>query len=124
MNTRNAVFSASLAGVLILLVVLGCGGSSSDACIGTVTYQGKTFQGAGKNEIDAKLFACNNYCADADPEYEARYAIWLDSPKGRAAGSPNKRDAMFKDKGLLDYVTDVCARKCSAEMNPTAKCKS
>lgn len=123
MRYRNSLLPLSLVMSLMLTVVLGCGGSDKDACIGTVTYQGKTFQGAGKNEIDAKLFACNNYCADADPEYDARYRIWLDSPKGKQAGSPNKRDAMFKDKGLLDYVTDVCARKCSAEMNPTAKCK-
>lgn len=123
MRYRNSIFTLCLALSMLLGVVLGCGGGKSDACIGTVTYQGKTFQGAGKNEIDAKLFACNNYCADADPEYDASYRIWLDSPKGKQAGSPNKRDAMFKDKDLLDYVTDVCARKCSAEMNPTAKCK-
>lgn len=123
MRYTNSIIGASLSLSLVIGLVLGCGGSKSDACIGTVTYQGKTFQGAGKNEIDAKLFACNNYCADADPEYDARYGIWLESAKGRAAGSPNKRDAMFKDKDLLDYVTDVCARKCSAEMNPTANCK-
>lgn len=123
MNTNNAFLSLTIAACLLVGVVLGCGGSSSDACIGTVTFEGKTFQGAGKNEIDAKLFACNNYCADADGEYDARYRIWLDSPKGKAAGSPSKREAMFKNQDLLDYVTNVCARKCSAEMNPTAKCK-
>lgn len=123
MKIRTGLFSLTIVAVLILGVVLGCGGGVSDACIGTVTYQGKTFQGAGKNEIDAKLFACNNYCSDADPDYDARYRIWLDSPKGKASGSPTKREAMFKDKTLLDYVTDVCARKCTAEMKPEAKCK-
>lgn len=123
MNTRTGFFSLTVVATMILAVVLGCGGGSSDACIGTVTYQGKTFQGAGKNEIDAKLFACNNYCSDADPDYDARYRIWLDSPKGKAAGSPSKREAMFKEKDLLDYVTNVCARKCTAEMKPEAKCK-
>jgi hypothetical protein len=108
---------------ILIIAVLGCGGGSSDACIGTVTHQGKTFQGAGKNEIDAKSFACNNYCVDVDPEVEARYRIWVNSPKGKAAGSPSKHDSIRKDNGLLDYVTDVCARKCTAEMNPTAKCK-
>jgi hypothetical protein len=123
MNNRNAVASLTVVMCLVFGVVLGCGGGSSDNCIGTVNYQGKTFQGAGKNEIDAKLFACNNYCSDADPDYDARYRIWLDSPKGKAAGNPTKREAMFKDKALLDFVTDVCARKCTAEMKPEAKCK-
>jgi hypothetical protein len=108
---------------ILIIAALGCGGGSRDACIGTVTYEGKTFQGAGKNEIDAKLFACNKFCSDADPEFDARYRIWLNSPKGKAAGSPSKREAMFKDKELLDYVTNVCAHRCTSSMNPEAKCK-
>lgn len=123
MNYGKNITSLMLASCFIIVVTLGCGGGSSDACIGTVTYEGKTFQGAGKNEIDAKLFACNKYCSDADPEFDARYRIWLNSPKGKAAGSPSKREAMFKDKELLDYVTNVCAHKCTSTMNPEAKCK-
>ncbi len=50
------------------------------------------------------------------------YRIWLDSPKGKAAGSPSKQESIFKDKDLLVYVTETCAKKCVAAMNPEAKC--
>ena len=71
----------------------------------------------------AKNNACNVYCREADPEYDARYRIWLDSPKGKAAGSPSKQEAIFKDKELLLYVTETCAKKCAETMNPSAVCK-
>ena len=66
----------------------------------------------------AKLNACNNYCRDADPEFDAMYRIWLDSPKGKAAGSPSKQESIFKDKDLLVYVTETCAKKCVAAITP------
>jgi len=109
--------------VLLIGIVLGCGGSASDACVGTVAYQGKTFEGKGKDANESKRNACNSYCRDADPDFDARYRIWLDSPKGKAAGSPSKQESIFKDKDLLDYVTVTCMNKCTAEMNPESKCK-
>jgi len=107
---------------LIVATVLGCGGSSVE-CVGTVQYQGKTFEGKDKTAESAKLNACNNYCRDADPEFDARYRIWLDSPKGKAASSPSKQESIFKDKDLLEYVTGSCAKRCSATMNPEAECR-
>ena len=116
--------SFALVGVLLLGLALGCGGGgSSDACVGTVSYQGKTFEGKAKDADESKRNACNMYCREADPEYAARYGIWLDSPKGKAAGSPSKQEAIFKDKDLMNYVTVTCANKCIAEMKPEATCK-
>lgn len=123
MKTRTGIFSLVIAATLIIGIVLGCGGGASDACVGTVAYQGKTFEGKDKAPEQAKLNACNSYCRDADPEFDARYRIWLDSPKGKAAGSPSKQDSIFKDKDLLEYVTVTCANKCVATMNPESKCK-
>lgn len=118
------LFSFAVTVTLLVLVSIGCGGSGVE-CVGTVQYQGKTFEGKDKTAEAAKLNACNNYCAEADPEYDAIYRMWLDSPKGKAAGSPSKKDAVFKDKDkrLLDYITITCANRCLAEMNPEAKCK-
>jgi hypothetical protein len=115
----------SMVAVFLVLTALGCGGSSvaDDTCTGTVTYRDQTFEGKGKDDNDAKHNACNNYCRDADPEYEARYAIWLDSPKGKAAGSPSKREAIFKDESLMKFVTENCSNRCVAEMNPSSWCK-
>ena len=123
MKTRTGILSLVIATTLIIGVVLGCGGGSSDACVGTVAYQGKTFEGKAKTADEAKGNACNNYCRDADPEYDAMYRIWLDSPKGKAAGSPSKQEAIFKDEALMKFVTETCSKRCVATMNPEAKCK-
>jgi hypothetical protein len=115
---RNRCSSPLLALVLMLGVVLACRSSSSDSasCTGEVTYQGKTFTGQGKNADEAQQFACNKYCLEADPEFDAHYGIWLDSPKGQAAGRPSKKDAIYKDKDLMDYLTKDCAMKCVAKV--------
>lgn len=107
---RNGV-AAVLALTLLFLFVLACGRGSGNKCTATLTYQGKTYTGVGKKE-EAVSFACNKYCREDDPEYEAMYRIWLDSAEGRAAGRPTKEEAIFKSKRLLDYVTVTCANKC------------
>ena len=106
----------------MILVVLGCEGSGVE-CVGTVAYQGKTFEGKDRNIDAAKGNACNKYCREADPEYDAMYRIWLDSPKGKAAGSPSKQEAIFKDEALMKFVTETCSKRCVATMSPEAKCK-
>ena len=122
MKHNKSFYSLAITSLLLVVIVLGCSGSGAD-CVGTVSYQGKTFEGKAKTADEAKLNACNNYCRDADPEYDAMYRIWLDSPKGKAAGSPSRQEAIFKDKDLLNYVTETCAKKCAATMNPQTTCK-
>ncbi len=112
-----------LIGATLFVLVIGCGGSASDACVGKVTYESKTFEGKGKNAEEAASNACNNYCRDADPEFDVRYRIWLDSPKGKAARSPSKQESIFKDKDLMNYVTESCSKKCVATMKPETTCK-
>lgn len=124
MRYRTGIFSLTIVVILISGIVLGCGGSgSNEVCTGTVVYQGKVFEGKGKEAGESKRNACNNYCRDADPEYEARYYIWLDSPLGKAAGSPSKQEAIFKDKDLMKFVTETCSSRCVAEMKPESACK-
>lgn len=118
----GSIVTLVFVGLIFITISAGCGGSGAE-CVGTVSYQGKTFEGKDKTAEQAKLNACNVYCREADQEYEARYRIWLDSPKGKAAGSPSKQEAIFKDKDLLNYVTETCAKKCAATMGPEAKCK-
>ena len=114
MKTRNS--STLLAAACMLAVVLACRSSSGPTCSGEVTYEGKTFSGQAGNVEDAQRFACNNYCLDADPEFDAHYRIWLDSPKGEAAGRPSKKESIYKDKDLMDYLTVDCALKCVAKV--------
>ena len=99
--------------LLILAALIACSGSAKK-CTATLSYQGKTYVGVGKTEDESAHFACNKYCRDDDPEYDAMYRIWLDSPAGRAAGRPSKDEAIYKEKRLLDYVTTTCANKCVA----------
>src|SRR5712692_9381065 len=111
-------FSGSLvAGLLLFSVVIACRSSSSSdnaSCTGEVTYEGKTFTGQGKNAEEAQQFDCNKYCLEADPEFDAHYGIWLESPKGEAAGRPPKKEAIYKDADLMNYLTNDCAAKCVA----------
>jgi len=115
--------------LLILTVcVFACGGGSSSGCSATLNYEGEKFTGEGKSEDEAKRFACNKYCREADPEYDAMYRIWLDSPAGKNAGKPSKEEAIFKDKKLMDFVTATCANKCldnikSGKFKAESSCK-
>ena len=118
-NRSSALASSLLASMLVLSAILACRSSSSDSkapCIGSVVYEGKTFTGQAGNAEDAQKFACNNYCLDADPEFDAHYGIWLDSPKGAAAGRPSKKESIYKDQALMDYLTKDCAMKCVASV--------
>jgi hypothetical protein len=116
-----------IAGLLLSIAVLACNLSSPPKCTGTVTYQDQTFTGKGKDADEAQRNGCNGYCLEADPEFDARYRIWLDSPRGQAAGRPPKKEAIYKDRSLLDYVTITCMNKCAAriksgELKGESKC--
>jgi hypothetical protein len=120
-------FGSWIAGLLVLSALLACNSSSGSKCTGTVTYDNRTFTGKGKDADEAQRNACNGYCLEADPGYDAFYRIWLDSPKGKAAGRPGKKEAMYKDRSLLDYVTITCTNKCAAsiksgELKGESKC--
>ncbi len=102
-------------GIVLLILfafALGCNFGAGKTCTGVLTYEGQKFEGKADNEKDAKRNACNKYCLEADPEFDARYRIWLDSPKGKNAGRPAKKEAIYKDKDLLEYVTVTCASQC------------
>src|SRR5712671_2050749 len=107
----------SLALLFLFAIMLACSsGSSAKKCMTTLTLDGRTFVGEDEAEEKATHNACNKYCREADPGYEAMYGVWLDSPAGKAAGRPSKEEAIFKDKKLMDYVTVICANECLAKV--------
>jgi hypothetical protein len=110
---RNTLVS-SLALLVFFAAVLACRSSSSTKCSALVTYEGTTYQGSDAEKEKAISNACNNYCRDADAEYDAMYRVWVVSPAGRAAGQPSKHDAIFKDSKLMDFVTITCSNRCVA----------
>jgi hypothetical protein len=118
-HCSRALVSSLLAVVLMLSAIVACRSSSSDSkapCIGSVVYEGQTFTGQAGEPENAQKFACNNYCLDADPEFDAHYRIWLDSRSGEAAGRPTKKESIYKDQELMDYLTKTCAMKCVASV--------
>jgi hypothetical protein len=106
----------SLAFLFLFAAVLACSSGSAKKCTATLTLDGRTFVGEDAAEDKATRNACNKYCREADPGYEAMYGVWLDSPAGKAAGRPSKEEAIFKDKKLMDYVTVTCANECLAKI--------
>jgi hypothetical protein len=108
--------SLSVAILILLAAVLACSSGSAKKCTATLTLDGRTFVGEDAAEEKATHNACNKYCREADPGYEAMYGVWLDSPAGKAAGRPSKEEAIFKDKKLMDYVTVTCANECLAKI--------
>jgi len=112
-NTHMSYLGLNFLFVLVLIVgISGCSKSSKKNCTGTLKHQEKTYVGKADNGANAGRFACNKYCLEADPQVETRYAIWVNSPKGKAAGSPAKQKAIYEDKELLDFVTINCAKRC------------
>ena len=112
---RNGL-SLPLALLVLLAAVLACSSGSAQKCTATLSYEGRTFVGEDASTEKATRNACNKYCREADPGYEAMYGVWLDSPAGKAAGRPSKEEAIFKDKKLMDYVTVTCANECLAKI--------
>ncbi|HEY5074386.1 MAG TPA: hypothetical protein VII34_06770 [Pyrinomonadaceae bacterium] len=112
---RNGL-SLPLALLLLLAAVLACSSGSTQKCTATLSYEGRTFVGEDASSEKATRNACNKYCREADPGYEAMYGVWLDSPAGKAAGRPSKEEAIFKDKKLMDYVTVTCANECLSKI--------
>ncbi len=112
---RNGL-SLPLALLLLLAAVLACSSGSTQKCTATLSYEGRTFVGEDASTEKATRNACNKYCREADPGYEAMYGVWLDSPAGKAAGRPSKEEAIFKDKKLMDYVTETCANECLSKI--------
>ena len=105
-----------LALLFLITAVLACSSNSAQKCTATLSYEGRTFVGEDASTEKATRNACNKYCREADPGYEAMYGVWLDSPAGKAAGRPSKEEAIFKDKKLMDYVTVTCANECLAKI--------
>ena len=108
--------SCFLSLLLLLAAVLACSSGSTQKCTATLSYEGRTFVGEDASTEKATRNACNKYCREADPGYEAMYGVWLDSPAGKAAGRPSKEEAIFKDKKLMDYVTVTCANECLSKI--------
>jgi len=112
MNRISTVSIASIGCAVLALFLVSC----SSECTGEIAAGGKTYTAKAKGAEEAQRLACNKYCLDTDSKCDAMYDIWLNSPKGKAAGSPPKMRALSEDRKLLDCVTIECANRCLAEV--------
>jgi hypothetical protein len=109
-------FSIILISMIFLFVILSCSSSVNNPCSGELIGDGKTFNSKGKDADEAQRNSCNLYCLEADPEVDARYRIWLDSPKSKEVKNPSKKEYMYRDKTFLDFVLVTCMNKCQAKI--------
>ena len=114
LTCRRLPLACILGGAVLLS--LACGGLSEPECVGSVVYNGQTFtpESGVSDPDEAQRNACNMYCRDADPEYEAMYGIWQDSPQGNP--SISKQEAIFESDSLMTYVTETCANRCVSDI--------
>lgn len=115
MKISNKIASI-LVSMIFLFVVLSCGSRPETPCTGEVIAEGKSFSGKGKDADEAQKNSCNLYCLEADPEVDARYRIWLDSPKSKEVKNPSKKEYMYRDKTFLDFVLVTCMNKCQTKI--------
>src|ERR1700694_6211599 len=86
----------TLALLFLLAAVLACSSGSAKKCTATLTLEGRTFVGEDAAEDKATHNACNKYCREADPGYEAMYGVWLGfSPGETARGAPQKKENIY-----------------------------
>ena len=91
MNFVNK-FSVFFVSTILFFLVISCSSGSKTPCTGEVVADGKTFNGKGKDANEAQQNSCNLYCLEADAEVDARYRIWLDSPKSKEVKNPSKKE--------------------------------
>lgn len=105
----------ALAYLSLAVPILACGGSGP-ACLGWIEDDqgGRHSPELGVSDrAQAQRNACNTYCVDADPEVDAMYRIWLDSPRG----NPNLKrwEGMYDDPAIAQ-VLERCAETCVADV--------
>lgn len=113
MSRASRLWARTGAALALTWPLLACGGSGAATCLGWVEdHQGARYSPAEgtADRHHAQRLACNVYCRDADPHYDAMYRAWRDSPAGDP--SVSKDQAIFRDDALMRYVTETCADRC------------
>lgn len=101
--------------VVLAVPILACG-SSGPTCRGWVEDDlGRRHspESGVSDRSEARANACNVYCVDADPQADAMYRIWLDSPQGNP--SLERWEGMYEDPRIAAYL-ETCASRCVADV--------
>ena len=114
--------TAFLLPLVVLAALLAC--KSEKTCRAKLDWQGKSFEGTGKGEQEAKGSVCLGWCAHHDPAIDRTWRAWKATPKGAAS-----KDSRFGEvhswvpggKALLDQCKERCLQHIrTASPNPVA----
>lgn len=102
---------------VMVVALLACKGSKPN-CKASLTWEGKTFEGTGKGDPEAKESVCLGWCAHHDPEIDSKYTAWKSTPKGQAS-----KDSRFGDiyswmpggKAMLLACKERCQRHINSD---------
>ena len=122
MSRASRLWARTGAALALTWPLLACGGSGAATCLGWVEDDQGARHSPEEGTADgerAQRLACNAYCRDADPGYDAMYQVWRDSPAGDP--SVTKAEAIFRDEALMRYVTETCADRCLSEIASGAR---
>jgi hypothetical protein len=103
--------SAALVFLLFFGLVLGCGGGPGKVCVGSLTVDGKTFEGKDPNEAQARQNTCSKYCIEGDKGYDRLYQEFAGSPEAKKVIGLDKWSAQAENKKLGEYVRQ-CEQDC------------
>lgn len=121
-SRRNLAVSVAI----LLMIVLGCLGSSRTKCTGELVVDGKTYNGVDDNEAEARRNTCAKYCIEGDPEMDAMFNIWYDAlpaekKKRVRKNEKGKWDALYDSDAIKKYV-EKCEKRCLDSENIPVKC--
>lgn len=105
---RRVALSAGLA-----VVLLACGSKGEHECRATLDYEGKSAQGRGASEREARVGACWKYCGEQDGKVDEAYRRWESS----GAHAHGDRFADLAEQPSLKRLMEACEARCSADVD-------
>ncbi|MBK7512472.1 MAG: hypothetical protein IPI76_09445 [Chloracidobacterium sp.] len=110
--------------LVFLVMILGCGGSGK-TCVGTLTVDGKTYEGRDRVEAQARENACSMYCIEGDSGYDRMYQAFIKTPEAKKVNIDfnaenvslkSKKWAALENERMNRYV-DQCREGCLRQHN-------
>lgn len=96
--------------ILMLAVVLGCGGGQT--CMAELTVEGKVYKGTDKDPAQAETNACNGYCIEGDPDFDLAFRKWLETPESQNVPDRNSKWTGFYKSKELRAMVERCMTRC------------
>lgn len=106
--------------VMLIGLILGCGGDSGKNCVGEITVDGTTYEGKDTDEAQARQNTCSKYCIEGDKGYDRMYQEFIKTPEAKQisidfnaekVSLKEKKWAATGNKRLGEYIRQ-CEQGC------------